>query len=124
MAAPSSKIASSLDRQYVNNSPMGQRLLQEDAIRPSGVSGPLGMGVVMQSKCCCGATPTIYVEQSCQRPGIRLSHTAVSQSHVAMLLVVTSSEVLLHYDHYSQGTYICGPLQSVEPSSCAFTTLA
>ncbi|KAL0043039.1 hypothetical protein WJX79_007569 [Trebouxia sp. C0005] len=49
MAAPSSKIASSLDRQYVNNSPMGQRLLQEDAIRPSGVSGPLGMGVVMQS---------------------------------------------------------------------------
>ncbi len=30
---------------------MGQRLLQEDAIRQSGVSGPLGMGVVMQSKC-------------------------------------------------------------------------
>lgn len=38
-------------RQYVNKSPMGQRLLQEDAIRQSGVSGPLGMGVVMQSKC-------------------------------------------------------------------------
>ncbi|KAL0048675.1 hypothetical protein WJX82_008438 [Trebouxia sp. C0006] len=49
MAPPSSNAASSLDRQYVNKSPVGQRLLQEDAIRQSGVSGPLGMGVVMQS---------------------------------------------------------------------------
>ena len=31
--------------------PVDQRLLQEDAIRRSGVSGPLGMGVVMQSEC-------------------------------------------------------------------------
>ena len=30
---------------------MDQQLLQEDAIRRSGVSGPLGMGVVMQSEC-------------------------------------------------------------------------
>ncbi|DBA76416.1 TPA: hypothetical protein ACH3X1_010119 [Trebouxia sp. C0004] len=49
IAPSSSKAASSLDRQYVNKSPMGQRLLQEDAIRQSGVPGPLGMGVVMQS---------------------------------------------------------------------------
>ena len=76
MAPPSSNAASSLDRQYVNKSPVGQRLLQEDAIRQSGVSGPLGMGVVMQSKCCCGAITTVPVFSRCQCSS--LAHTAVS----------------------------------------------
>ncbi len=75
MAPPSSKAASSLDRQYVNKSPMGQRLLQEDAIRQSGVSGPLGMGVVMQSKCCCGAIPPLKQHPECQCSS--LAHTAM-----------------------------------------------
>lgn len=49
IAMPSNKAASSLDGQYLSKGNVDQHLLQEDAIRRSGVSGPLGMGVVMQS---------------------------------------------------------------------------
>lgn len=56
LAMPSSKAASSPDRQYLSKSTVHQHLLQEDAIRRSGVSGPLGMGVVMQSTCCWALT--------------------------------------------------------------------
>lgn len=45
-----SKAASLFESQHVNKNPLDQRLLQEDAIRRSGVSGPLGMGVVLQSE--------------------------------------------------------------------------
>ncbi|KAL3153340.1 hypothetical protein ABBQ38_011679 [Trebouxia sp. C0009 RCD-2024] len=48
-AASSSKAASLFASQHVSKNPLDQRLLQEDAIRRSGVSGPLGMGVVLQS---------------------------------------------------------------------------
>ena len=50
VAPPLSKSASSqLEHQHVSKNLLDQHLLQEDAIRRSGVSGPLGMGVVMQS---------------------------------------------------------------------------
>ena len=47
----SGKATSLIEDQKVGKGPLDQRLLQEDAIRRSGVSGPLGMGVVMQSEC-------------------------------------------------------------------------
>lgn len=47
----SSKDTSLIEDQKLGKGPADQRLLQEDAIRRSGVSGPLGMGVVMQSEC-------------------------------------------------------------------------
>lgn len=39
-----------IEGQKVSKGPLDQRLLQEDVIRRSGISGPLGMGVVMQSE--------------------------------------------------------------------------
>lgn len=42
--------ATSLFEDHKVNKGLDQRLLQEDAIRQSGISGPLGMGVVMQSE--------------------------------------------------------------------------
>lgn len=50
MAILSSKAASMIEGQKVSKGPLDQRLLQEDVIRRSGISGPLGMGVVMQSE--------------------------------------------------------------------------
>ena len=47
----SSKATSLFEDGKVSKGTMDQQLLQEDAIRRSGVSGPLGMGVVMQSEC-------------------------------------------------------------------------
>ena len=52
IAPPSSKAASALGRQTVSKDLLDQRLLPEDVMRCSGVSGPLGLGVVMQSECC------------------------------------------------------------------------
>lgn len=51
-AVSSSRAAALFASQHVSKNPLDQRLLQEDAIRRSGVSGPLGMGVVMQSEWC------------------------------------------------------------------------
>ena len=50
IATSSSKAASMIEGQKVSKGPLDQRLLQEDVIRRSGISGPLGMGVVMQSE--------------------------------------------------------------------------
>lgn len=63
-AASSSKAASLFASQHVSKNPLDQRLLQEDAIRRSGVSGPLGMGVVLQSELYtvhCSQTVTQYM---------------------------------------------------------------
>ena len=63
IATSSSKATSLFERQTKN--PLDQRLLQEDAIRRSGVSGPLGMGVVMQSefyKVQCYSKPQLAVQ--------------------------------------------------------------
>ena len=50
VGALSSQKVSALDLETASKDPVDQRLLQEEAFRRSGVSGPLGMGVVMQSK--------------------------------------------------------------------------
>lgn len=48
-ASPSSQQSAFLGQEY-GRKPLSQRLLQEEAIRKSGVSGPLGIGVVMHSE--------------------------------------------------------------------------
>ena len=48
-APPSSQQSSFLGHEF-GRKPLSQRLLQEEAIRKSGVSGPLGIGVVMHSE--------------------------------------------------------------------------
>lgn len=48
--APASTKPSLLSGNEIGQKPLSQKLLQDDSIRHSGVSGPLGMGVVMHSK--------------------------------------------------------------------------
>jgi len=56
---------------------LDQRLLQEEAIRRSGVSGPLGMGVVMQS-----VSSSAAVAHITQQPLIQ-NDQALHSAHVS-----------------------------------------